>query len=178
MMLKILAYPHKDLRKPASPATEFNDSLRHLVKQMFDTMYAIDGWGLAATQVGIPLRIFVMDVSNEKNQPLCLINATIISKESMAESEEDCLSFPGILIKVPRSHKITVQYQDEFGASQTITVEGLQAYCIQHEIDHLDGKLMIDYLSKLKRERILKKYHKLQLMGHDCGEPSCHQHHH
>lgn len=160
--LKILQYPDKGLREVAPPVTIFDDTLRQTIKQMFDKMYADDGAGLAATQVGLLLRLFVMDVSIQRNEAQCLINPEILAKEELIECEEGCLSLPGIYVKVTRAKKIHVQYYDEFGNVQTLTAVGLKANCIQHELDHLNGILSIDYLSNLKRMRVLKKMEKLQ----------------
>ncbi|MBS0287884.1 MAG: peptide deformylase [Proteobacteria bacterium] len=159
---KILVYPHKGLRTVAAPVTEFDDALRQKVKDLFAMMYKDEGCGLAATQVGLSARIFVMDVSPQQDQPRCFINPEIISKVGESLSEEGCLSFPGVYAKVVRAKEITVRYFDEFGQSHTLVAEGLAAHCIQHEAEHLDGILYIDHLSKLKRMMLLKKIEKLQ----------------
>lgn len=158
--LKILTYPHKGLRDSAAKITTFDDALRQNVKQLFDKMYADQGCGLAATQVGMALRLFVMDVSAQQDKPQCFINPEIISKEGEAISEEGCLSFPGVYTKVVRAKIVTVRYFDEHGIEHTQTADGLAAHCIQHESEHLDGVLFIDHLSKLKRMLLLKKVEK------------------
>ncbi len=160
--LSVLQYPHKGLREVAPLITVFDDGLRQKVKEMFDTMYQDNGVGLAATQVGLALRLYVMDASPHQNQPLCLINPEVIAAVGEVESEEGCLSFPGVYAKVIRAREVTVQYQDEYGNSHTLTADGLMANCIQHELDHLNGVLFIDHLSKLKRERLLKKLEKIK----------------
>lgn len=160
--LKILQYPHKGLREVAPLITQFDDALRQTIKDMFALMYQDRGVGLAATQVGLPLRLFVMDVSPQQDKPQCFINPKIIAKEGEIECEEGCLSFPGVYAKVIRAKIITVEYQDEHGNSHTLTADGLAANCIQHEAEHLDGVLYIDLLSKLKRMMLLKKMEKHQ----------------
>jgi peptide deformylase len=146
---------------------------------MFKTLYAANGWGLAATQVGLSSRIFVMDISPDQNQPTCFINPEIIEKQGNVESEEDCLSFPGVYIKIPRAKQITLQYQNENGEVLTQNFEGLLACCLQHGVDSLNGVLFIDHLSKLKRDRLMKKYDKLKA-SHQAGHvhgPDCDHHH-
>ncbi|MFI4937364.1 MAG: peptide deformylase [Candidatus Berkiellales bacterium] len=160
--LKVLVYPHKGLREVAPIVTSFDKNLQQTVEQLFDTMYAGQGCGLAATQVGILSRIFVMDISDDQNQPQCFINPVITAKEGEVESAEGCLSFPGIFGYVKRAKQVTMQYQNEHGETLTLTADGLAAHCIQHESDHLNGILFIDYLSKLKRTLLLKKMEKLQ----------------
>lgn len=159
--LKILLYPNPALRQITPPVTQFDDTLRQTIKQMFAIMYRDDGAGLAAPQLGLSLRLFVMDVSYQQNQPLCFINPEIIAKEGMIEREEGCLSFPGVYAKVPRALSVTLQYQDEYGKAHTLVADKNMAHCIQHELDHLNGILHIDYLSKLKQSRLLKKMGKL-----------------
>ncbi len=161
--LKVLHYPHKILRTTASPVTIFDEQLKNTIQQMFELMYAEEGVGLAATQVGLTTRFFVMDVSREQNQPLCLINPQIQDKAGSSESSEGCLSLPGIYAKVSRAQTLTVQYQDEKGDSHMMQAQGLAATCIQHEIDHLDGMVFIDHLSKLKQMLLLRKMKKAQL---------------
>ncbi len=160
--LKVYQYPHKVLREVTPPVVHFDDALRATVKQMIATMYQDDGCGLAAPQVGLGLRLFVMDVSKEANQPQCFVNPEILESVGEIAREEGCLSLPGVYAKVTRAEKITVRYQDEHGQSHTITTDGLAAHCIQHELDHLNGILNIDRLSKLKRMLLLKKLEKLQ----------------
>ncbi len=167
--LTILRYPNQQLRKQAALVETFDDSLKQTIKQLFETLYAVNGWGLAASQISIPLRIFVLDISPDQNQPTCFINPEIITREGEVESEEDSLSFPGVSIVLKRAKKIEVRFQDEDGQYQEQTFEGLLACCIAHQIDYLDGKLFIDHLSNLKRTRLLEKYKKMK--------PS-HAHHH
>ncbi|MCL2076018.1 MAG: peptide deformylase [Betaproteobacteria bacterium] len=156
-LLKILHYPDPRLKKVAAPVTKFDNALRALVADMADTMYAAPGIGLAATQVDCHLRIVVIDVSEERNSLLILINAKIVRKDGLQVFEEGCLSVPGIYEKVERAEEITVEYFDLAGNAQTLTASGLLAVCIQHELDHLEGKVFVDYLSQLKQMRIKAK---------------------
>ena len=160
--LPILLYPHPNLRKVAQTVEVFDDTLRRLADEMFETMYAAPGIGLAATQVDVHLKLAVVDVSEEKNQPLVLVNAEIIASEGVEEMEEGCLSIPCLHEKVARKDWVHVRYQDLDGKACELQTDGLLAVCIQHELDHLHGRLFIDHLSPLKRERALKKYEKLQ----------------
>lgn len=160
--LKILEYPHKALREPTVLVTVFDDALRHNIQQMVSLMYEDQAVGLACPQVGLTSRLFVMDVSSQQNQPQCFINPEIIEVTGTKIYEEGCASFPGIYAKVLRGDSITVKYLDEFGKEQTQHATGLAANCIQHELDHLNGILFIDRLSKLKKMMLLKKYEKLQ----------------
>lgn len=161
-LLPIIEYPHPGLRKVALRVEEFDDALRALVADMFETMYAAPGIGLAATQVDVQRRVAVVDVSESKDQPLVLINAEIVEASGVEEMEEGCLSIPGIHEKVARKAKVKVRYQDLNGVTRELEADGLLAVCIQHELDHLEGRLFIDHLSPLKRERALKKYEKLR----------------
>ncbi|MCL2022084.1 MAG: peptide deformylase [Betaproteobacteria bacterium] len=156
-LLKILHYPDPRLKKIAAPVTKFDDALRALVADMADTMYAAPGIGLAATQVDHHRRIVVIDVSEERNSLLVLINAKIVRKDGLQVNEEGCLSVPGIYDKVERAEEITVEYFDLAGNAQTMTTSGLLAVCIQHELDHLEGRVFVDYLSQLKQTRIKAK---------------------
>lgn len=162
MLLKVLTYPNPKLREVAQRVDIFDDALRHTIQQLFHTMYHEDGVGLAATQVGIPLRILVMDTGLGEKQPLCLINPEIIRKEGQVQREEGCLSLPGISVKITRSETLTVQYHDEMGQMHTLEADGTTAHCIQHENDHLNGILSIDHLSKLKQMMLIKKMKKYQ----------------
>lgn len=162
MTMKVYQYPHKILRTVTTPVTVFDESLRATVKEMIALMYKDDGCGLAAPQVGLSLRLFVMDTSREANQPQCFVNPEIIASQGSIAREEGCLSLPGVYAKVTRAEKITVRYQDEHGVSHTIDADGLLGHCIQHELDHLDGILNIDRLSNLKRQLLLRKFEKLQ----------------
>ncbi len=163
--LPILLYPHPNLRKVAQRVDFFDENLRHLVTDMFATMYDAPGIGLAATQVDIHQHLAVIDVSEEKNQPLVLVNAEILASEGVEDMEEGCLSIPGINEKVTRKDWVRLRYQDLDGKECVLETGGLLAVCIQHELDHLHGRLFIDHISPLKRERALKKYDKLQKRG-------------
>ena len=144
-LLQILHFPDPRLRKKAIPVDEVNDQIRQTVKDMFETMYNAPGIGLAATQVNIQLQIIVIDVSEDKSQPLCLINPEIIAKDGEEEMQEGCLSVPGIFENVRRFETITVKALNEDGETYNLEADGLLAVCIQHEMDHLDGKLFVDY---------------------------------
>ena len=159
-ILNILEFPDPRLRKKAAAVEAVDDAIRQVVDDMLETMYAADGVGLAAVQVNVRKRIIVMDVSDEKNTPLCLINPEIAEKDGCRESEEGCLSVPGFVDTVKRAARIRVRALDRAGEPLDLSVDGLMAVCIQHEIDHLDGKLFVDYLSPLKRQRIRKKLEK------------------
>ena len=158
--LTILHYPDPRLRKPALPVETVDNRIRTLVDDMLETMYAAPGIGLAATQVNVQKRIVVMDVSEQKNQPLAFINPTLLEREGENESEEGCLSVPGFYETVCRAERVRVSALDRDGEPFEIDASGLLAVCIQHEMDHLDGKLFVDYLSALKRDRIRKKLEK------------------
>ena len=166
MILKeILHFPDPRLRKKARPVSKVDDQIRQTVNDMFETMYAAPGIGLAATQVNIQQQIIVMDISESKNTPICLINPKITAMEGNKETQEGCLSVPGVFENVSRAEKIIVTALDQNGNSTTREVSGLLAVCIQHEMDHLEGKLFVDYLSPLKRERIKKKLLKQKRLG-------------
>jgi len=158
--LDILTFPDPRLRTVAKPVTQFDDRLRRRIDDMFETMYAAKGIGLAATQVAIPLRLVVIDISDSHDQPLCLINPEILHREGEEEMDEGCLSVPGFYEPVTRAERVRVRALDREGQSRELDADGLLAVCIQHEIDHLDGKLFVDYLSALKRQRIRKKLEK------------------
>lgn len=155
--LDILIFPDDRLRQIAKPVADISDTTRALVSEMFETMYAAPGIGLAATQVNVHDRIVVIDVSEKGNEPLALINPEIISAEGRALHEEGCLSIPGIFEQVERDEFIKFAAIDADGNPYEMEAEGLLAVCVQHEIDHLDGKLFVDYLSALKKRRIKKK---------------------
>ena len=161
-LLTILHFPDPRLRKVAQPVTEFDDELRQLVSDMFETMYEAPGIGLAATQVDRHIRLLVMDVSETRDQPRCLINPQILEADGEEETDEGCLSVPGFYEKVRRAEHIRVRAQDPHGEVSEFEASGLEAVCIQHEMDHLEGKLFVDYLSNLKRNRIRNKLEKLQ----------------
>ncbi len=155
--LNILEFPDPRLRTKAVPVEAVDDSLRALIDDMFETMYAAPGIGLAATQVDVHLRLLVADVSSDSSAPHVLINPEILEKDGVMVSDEGCLSVPGYYEEVERAEHIRVRFLDRQGASQEMEAEGLLAVCIQHEVDHLEGKLFVDYLSEAKRQRIRKK---------------------
>ena len=167
MIFKIVKYPDSVLQQPGEPITEFNDELRKFVADMFETMYASQGIGLAAQQVGVAKRITVIDLSQGKDpeQKFVLINPEIISSEGRLYEEEGCLSFPEIREKVTRSAKVRIRAQDEYGKWFEMDGEELLSRCFQHEIDHLDGVLFIFRMSPLKRNLNLRKIRKLQAEG-------------
>ena len=162
MRRQILIHPDPRLRKVCEPVTDFGPELRALAKDMLDTMYDAPGIGLAAVQVDRPIALIVIDVSETKDQPLCLINPEIVEETDQMETEEGCLSVPGIYEAVKRAEAITVRALDREGAVFELRADGLLSVCIQHEMDHLQGKLFVDYLSRLKRERIRKRLLKQQ----------------
>ena len=156
--LTILEYPDPRLRTRAVPVAAVDDSIRTLIDDMFETMYAAPGVGLAATQVNVHKRVLVADVTREQNQPLVFVNPEIIEREGKTEAEEGCLSVPGIFDKLnTRSERVVVRALDRNGKPFELEADGLLAVCIQHEMDHLEGKLFIDYLSELKRSRLKKR---------------------
>ncbi len=159
-LLNILEFPDDRLRKKAAPVEEVNEEIRKLVDDMMETMYEARGVGLAATQVNVHQRVIVIDTSEEKDAPLCFINPEIIAKDGIEESEEGCLSVPGFFEKVKRAEKIKVRALNREGEVFELESDDLLAVCIQHEMDHLEGKLFVDYLSSLKRHRIKKKLEK------------------
>ena len=161
-ILSVLHYPDQRLRTIAQPVTEVDANIRNFVDDMFETMYQAPGIGLAATQVDVHKRIIVIDISENKNEPLCLINPEIISSSGHEKMEEGCLSVPGIYELVERADSIVVRFLNQDGESLEIQAQGLLSVCIQHEMDHLLGKLFVDYLSELKRQRIRKKMEKLR----------------
>jgi len=157
---EILHFPDPRLRLRARPVEQVDDSVRGLVDDMFETMYAAPGIGLAATQINVQKRILVADVSDDQTDPHCLINPEILSRDGEEEMDEGCLSVPGFYETVRRAERIRVRALNRDGEAFEMEVDGLLAVCIQHEIDHLDGKLFVDYLSTLKRNRIRKKLEK------------------
>jgi peptide deformylase len=158
--LQILEFPDPRLRTRAQPVEQVDDALRKLIDDMFETMYEAPGIGLAATQVNVHRRLLVIDLSQNRSQPLALINPEIIARFGAGETEEGCLSVPGIYEKVTRAERVRVRTLDRSGNTTEIEAEGLLAVCIQHEMDHLEGKLFVDYLSELKRTRIRRKLEK------------------
>ena len=162
--LTILEYPDPRLRTKAAPVGQVDDALRTLVDDMFETMYAAPGIGLAATQVNVHKRVLVVDVTQDRSQPLALINPEILERDGSIEAEEGCLSVPGIFDTLAaRAERIVVRALGRDGRSFELEADGLLAICIQHEMDHLEGKLFVDYLSELKRTRIRKKLEKERL---------------
>jgi peptide deformylase len=156
-LLPILEFPDPRLRTRAAPVAEVDGSIRKLIDDMFETMYAAPGIGLAATQVNVHKRVLVIDVSEDRSQPLALINPEIIAREGVEETEEGCLSVPGIYDKVTRAEKIRVRTLDRSGKRIELEADGLLAVCIQHEMDHLQGKVFVEHLSQLKQQRIRAK---------------------
>lgn len=161
-LLSVLQYPDPRLRNPAKPLTEFTPEIHKIVEDMFETMYEQNGVGLAATQVNIPHRIVVIDVSDTRDKPLCVINPEIVHREGIQYETEGCLSVPSIYDHVERAAKVRFRAQDREGNYYELDADGLFAACIQHEIDHLNGVLFIDHLSRLKQERARKKISKLR----------------
>ena len=157
MILEILKYPDKRLRTIASPVQEVNNEIKKQVKDMFETMYAAPGIGLAATQVNFHQRLIVIDISDEGNEPLCLINPEIMEKNGEIEYEEGCLSVPNYYESIKRANEIKVSAQNELGQTFEIEAKEMLSICIQHEMDHLNGILFVDHLSKLKQKRLKKK---------------------
>ncbi|MBD8874628.1 peptide deformylase [Rhodanobacter sp. DHB23] len=159
-VLTILEFPDPRLRTRAAPVAVFDAQLKRLVADMFETMYAANGVGLAATQVDVHQRVLVIDMSDERDQPLVLVNAEIVEKDGAQVYQEGCLSFPGIYADVTRALKVKVKAQDADGQAFFYEAEGPQAVAVQHELDHLDGKVFVDYLSPLKRSLLLKRLEK------------------
>lgn len=158
---KIIYLPDAVLRQVAKPVEQFDDALQTLIDDMFETMYSVNGVGLAAPQIGVSLRLSVIDVIGDKKQQLVLINPEIIASEGQKEYQEGCLSVPGVYDTVVRADKVTIRALDRTGKSYEMTADGLLGECFQHEIDHLNGKLYVDLLSPLKRtmaRRKLEKY--------------------
>ena len=159
-LLPILEFPDPRLRTRAQPVAAVDAVVRKLIDDMFETMYAAPGIGLAATQVNVHQRVLVIDISEARKEPIALVNPEIIAREGVEETEEGCLSVPGIYDNVKRADKIRVRALNRQGEAVEFDAEGLLAVCIQHEMDHLEGKLFVDYLSELKRTRIRKKLEK------------------
>lgn len=156
-LLPILRYPDPRLNRVAAPVNKVDDGIRRLARDMAETMYEAPGIGLAATQVNVHKQLIVIDVSEAKNELLVLVNPAIETAEGCRLGEEGCLSVPGIYDKVERAEHVTVRYLDLDGVERTITAEGLLAVCLQHEIDHLRGKVFVQHLSALKQNRIKAK---------------------
>jgi peptide deformylase len=159
-VLTILRYPDPRLEKVAKPVDQVDESIRQLVRDMAETMYAAPGIGLAATQVDVHKRVIVLDVSDTRDQLIVLINPEILEREGEQECEEGCLSVPGVYDVVKRAEKVKVRALDRDGRPFELLADGLLAVCIQHEMDHLEGKVFVEYLSRLKQARIRAKLQK------------------
>jgi peptide deformylase len=159
-MLEILEFPDPRLRTTAVPVETFDETLSELIDDMFETMYAAPGIGLAATQVDVHKRLLVLDVSDTRDQRHVYINPELLETEGTETCEEGCLSVPGVFAEVQRAEKVKVRAQDRNGEHFERTVDGLHAICLQHEMDHLEGKLFVDYLSPLKRQMVRRKLEK------------------
>ena len=159
-LLPILEFPDPRLRTRAKPVEEFDAALQQLVADLLETMYAAPGIGLAATQVNVHRQLIVMDVGGEKRQPQVFINPEILSRDGVEVSEEGCLSVPNVFEEIERAARVRVRAKDVTGTSFERDLDGLAAVCVQHEMDHLAGKLFVDYLSALRRERIRRKLEK------------------
>lgn len=159
-LLHILRYPDQRLHTVASRVEHVDGEIRQLINDMAETMYAAPGVGLAATQVDVHKRVIVIDISETRDQLKVFINPEIVAKSGASDVEEGCLSVPGIFEKVRRAERITVHALDADGRGTTLEADGLLAVCIQHEMDHLEGKVFVEYLSRLKQQRILKKLKK------------------
>ncbi|MCU7813867.1 MAG: peptide deformylase [Candidatus Thiodiazotropha sp. (ex Rostrolucina anterorostrata)] len=173
-ILDILHFPDPRLRNKAKPVAQVDVSIRRLIDDMLETMYQAPGIGLAATQVNVAKRVVVIDLSEEKDQPLCLINPEILEKDGEEQMEEGCLSVPGVYETVKRANHIRLRALGREGIPFEMEADDLLAVCIQHELDHLEGKLLVDYLSSLKRQRIRKKLEKASRQQ-DAPQASAHQ---
>lgn len=158
--LSVLRFPDPRLKLVAKPTESFDAELASIATNLFETMYEFDGVGLAATQVNVLQRIFVIDLSDNRSQPMCFVNPTITASVGEITHEEGCLSFPGAYAKVKRKEQITVEYFDLEGQPHTLEAQGLLSICIQHELDHLDGVTFFDHLSSLKQKLIRSKLDK------------------
>jgi peptide deformylase len=163
--LPILEYPDPRLRKQAAPVLAVTPEIQKLVRDMAETMYAAPGVGLAATQVDVHKRVIVIDISEARDDLHVFINPELVAAEAQAEHEEGCLSVPGVYDRVTRAAMITVRAQNERGESFELTAEGMLAVCVQHEMDHLVGKVFVDYLSPLKQARLSTKFRKKQRLA-------------
>jgi len=164
-LLPVLEYPDPRLKKVATPVAAVTADIRRLVRDLAETMYSAPGVGLAATQVNVHKRVLVIDISDTKDQLRVFINPELLSAEGEAECEEGCLSVPGYYDKVTRAARIRVRAQDENGETFELSADGLLAVCIQHEMDHLEGKVFVEYLSPLKRARLAAKVRKKQRLA-------------
>lgn len=162
---EIIQYPDPRLRKRASPVERVDKGVQELIRDMAETMYKAPGIGLAATQIGVAKRVVVIDVSADHKDLRVFVNPVICERSGVFGIEEGCLSVPGVFEEVERAQKVTVRALDENGAAFELMAEDLLAVCIQHEIDHLDGKVFVDYLSRLKQQRIRKKLEKQQRLA-------------
>jgi peptide deformylase len=160
-LLQILHYPDPRLHNRAAAVENVDDEVRKLIDDMLETMYAAPGIGLAAPQVNVPRRVITIDLSEDRSDPLCLINPELVDQRGVVELEEGCLSVPGVYEMVPRAQWIRARALNRDGESFEFEAEDLLAVCVQHEMDHLEGRLFVDYLSQLKRQRIRKKAKKL-----------------
>ena len=161
-LLPILHYPDPRLHKRAAPVERVDDRIRQLIRDMAETMYAAPGIGLAATQVDVHERVIVIDISEDHTDLRTFVNPVIVEAEGEAETEEGCLSVPGVFDKVTRAERVKVRALDPEGEPFVLEAEGLLAVCIQHEIDHLEGKVFVEYLSRLKQSRIIARLKKQQ----------------
>ena len=162
-VLDILQFPDSRLRKVAEPVSDFDQNLGVLIDDMIETMYEASGIGLAATQVNVHQRVFVMDLSEDRSAPQAFVNPVIsVLDEETDVRQEGCLSIPGFYEDIARPRSVRIDAKDRTGADSSATLDGLAAVCVQHEVDHLDGKLFLDYLSALKRQRIRRKLEKAQ----------------
>jgi peptide deformylase len=171
-LLPIIEFPDPRLRTIAKPVAQVDEALRGLIDDMFETMYEAPGIGLAATQVDVHQCLLVLDISEDKSQPLVFINPEILASEGSQTYQEGCLSVPGIFADVKRADKITIKALDRNGKSFQLDADGLLAVCIQHEMDHLAGKVFVDYLSPLKRELVKKKLAKQRKLNGDSEDQS------
>ena len=169
--LRILHFPDPRLRQKARPVDRVDADIQRLLDDMLETMYAAPGIGLAAVQVNVPKRVVVIDTSEERNQPLFLVNPVIVERRGTEQTDEGCLSVPGFYEPVERAQWVRVRALDREGKAFETEFDGLLAVCIQHEIDHLDGKLFVDYISALKRNRIRKKLEKAERHHEPAGRP-------
>lgn len=161
--LQIITLPDSLLRKPSTPVERIDEDLRRLMDDMLETMYAAPGVGLAAVQVGVPRRLIVLDASEDEDEkrPIVMVNPEIVRVgTALRTHEEGCLSIPDVRIEIDRPAEVTVRYLDRDGQQQELVAEGLLATAVQHEIDHLNGKLIIDFLSRLKRDMLIRKFRK------------------
>ncbi|HVF34009.1 MAG TPA: peptide deformylase [Candidatus Saccharimonadia bacterium] len=175
-LLNILEFPDPRLRTKAKPVAQHDAALARLIDDMFETMYAAPGIGLAATQVDAHIRLVVMDVSEEKNEPRVFINPEILGKEGVQVYQEGCLSVPGVFADVERADRVRLRARDRDFREFELEADGLLAVCIQHELDHLEGKVFVDYLSPFKREQVRKRLEKARRDAREGKAPSAAEH--